>query len=174
MNRIALLFSLLLGLVACCPAQPPDLSGAWTPVELHWAPSEDFGIAARTKVLYFVADGSFGIINGTISQEGQETLEVTADWQTVLTGHWKRTDQRMVVAYTLSWAWVMPTGPKKEHQEVLSITKKGTLLYAGVEYRREPRLDTSALKDITSCVPAFAGGQNRQGELAQPDPPRAR
>jgi hypothetical protein len=162
MNRIALLLSLLLGLVACCPAQTNGLSGAWTPVELHWVPSEDFGTAAQTKVLYFVADGSFGIINGTISQEGQEKLEVTADWQTVLTGHWKRTDQRVVVTYTLSWAWVMPTGPKKEYQEVLSITKKGTLLYAGVEYRREPRLDRSALHDINNFVPEFSGGQKKE------------
>ena len=128
MNRIALLLSLLLGLVVCCPAQPPGLSGALTPVKLHWAASENFGTAAQTKVLYFVADGSFAIINGTISQEEQEKLEVTADWQTVLTGHWKRTGQRVVVTYTVSWAWVMPTGPKKEYQEVLSMTKKGTLL----------------------------------------------
>ena len=69
MKRIALLLLLLLGLAACCPAQSSDISGAWIPVKLHWAPSESFGTAAHTTVLYFVADGSFAMINGTISKK---------------------------------------------------------------------------------------------------------
>jgi hypothetical protein len=159
----------LLGLVACCSAQPPALSGAWIPVKLHWAPSEDIGMVAEAKVLYFVADGSFAIINGTISQEEKEKMEVTADWQTVFTGHWNRAGKRVSVNYELSWSWAKQIdGPKEEYQDILSMTEKGTLiaekgtlLYAGVEYRREPRLDRGSLQDITSLAPAFAGGQNK-------------
>jgi hypothetical protein len=161
MNRIALLLSLLLGLIACCSAQPPALSGAWTPVTLHWAPSEGVAMVAQAKVLYFVADGSFAVINGTISQEGQEKLEVTADWQTVFTGHWNRTGKRVAVTYELAWSWIKRDGPKKEYHDVLSMTEKGTFLYAGLEYRREPRLDRSALQDITALVPAFAEEQSK-------------
>jgi hypothetical protein len=166
MNRIVFLLSLLLGLFSCCSAQPPALSGAWIPVKLHWAPSEDFEeicMVAEAKVLYFLADGAFAIINGTISQEGQETLNVTAGWQTVFTGHWSRAGKRVTVTYELSWAWVKPIGgPKEEYQDVLSMTEKGTLLYGGVEYRREPRLDRNSLQHITVLVPAFAGGQNTE------------
>jgi len=68
----------------------------------------------------------------------------------------------VTVTYELSWSWIKRDGPKKEYQDVLSFTKAGTLLYAGVEYRREPRLDKNALQDITDLVPAFAGGQHKE------------
>ena len=80
----------------------------------------------------------------------------------MLTGKWKRAGQRLTVTYQLSWSWVKRVGPKEEYKKALSMTKKDTLLYAGVEYRREPRLDKNALQDITLFVPAFAGGQNRK------------
>jgi hypothetical protein len=59
--------------------QSSDLSGAWTPVKMHWAPSDEFGMVAEAQVLYFAADGSFAIINGTISQRKPEKVEVAAD-----------------------------------------------------------------------------------------------
>ena len=142
-------------------AQTAKIIGAWLPVDVKWehAPPEinpklETG---ATTVLYFGEHGQFAMLICTVNREpGHYTTLSQGDGQVISLGEW---DDRLpgTVKYRLVSRNVAAEGeklPGSWHDEKLTSTKKGYLLFRGQLYRKVDDLGHSVRESLKSVSPA--------------------
>jgi hypothetical protein len=157
----------LVFVVNTCFAQTPakDTSGAWISSKVDWQLDAFHKEKkwAQTKVLYFFEDGRFGIVVGSISQTGNEMEISYGDAQTVYFGSWKQKAGMITVKYRLLYRDVPQRDAQRgrAQQEQVAVHGNGELIFQGLTFSKEPRLDSSASSTITEKLPSARTGDQK-------------
>jgi hypothetical protein len=162
MKRLAIIL-VLAASVCFGQTKAKDTSGAWINSKVEWQ-LDDFHKNkkwAQTEVLYFFEDGRFGIIDSSISQTDDEMEISYGDAQTIYFGRWRRTGAGITATYKLIYRDVPCRNGAKEpkaQQEHLAVHEDGEIVFRGLTFRKEPRLDASAASSISEKLPSGKPG----------------
>jgi hypothetical protein len=150
----------MLGLILSLPvlgfSQKPDLKGAWIANRLQWVADAAYpqNRWAHAQVLYF-SDSHFSLLECVIRREGGRLFVSLGDAQGIYRGEWRTKGLGIAIKYKLLYRTVEISGgnaPEEEHNDTLKLSK-GTLVFHGATFRKEPRLNASVEKDLRGVDP---------------------